>query len=90
MVLVIWADAARDGDFDGHPMAIPEASTVVNHTIGFLVESNAESVTLVQDITPDENTSRWPYGIPRGMVQSVQRLAIIPPESSTDPPTEAA
>lgn len=81
MVLVVWRDAARAADYDGAPADIPEM-TVINHTLGFLVEVTRDTLTIVQDISPYENTSRWPYGIPRGMVVSVTQL-VPPPELDT-------
>ena len=73
LVIVEWTDAARDPSFDGHPEDVV-AGTVTNHTAGFLMRETATEVVIVTDVTVDERTVRWPYGIPRRLVKRVVRF----------------
>lgn len=76
-VVVEWIDAALDPDYDGPPDGVMPG-TVVNRTIGFLLRSNRTEVVVVRDVSPHENTVRWPYAIPRKMVKSVVYLTESP------------
>lgn len=73
LVVVEWVDAARDPGFDGHPEDVV-AGTVTNHTAGFLMRETRTEVVVVTDVTVEERTVRWPYGIPKRLVRRIVRL----------------
>ena len=50
------------------------AGTVTNHTAGFLMRETRSEITVVTDVTVEERTVRWPYGIPRKLVRRVIRF----------------
>lgn len=84
-VIVEWEDAALD-DYDGPPEGF-NSSTVVNRTVGFMLRKNRKEVVLVRDVTPAENTIRWPYGIPRRLVKRIIELVEKPePTGGPDGP----
>lgn len=72
-VVVEWVDAALDPDYDGPPDGV-RPGTVVNRTIGFLLRQNRSEIVVVRDVSPEENTVRWPYAIPRKMVRAIVPL----------------
>jgi len=76
-VEIIWEDAAVDPEYDGKIESLPLAISVVNRTIGYLVKLTKKEAITVRDATDVENTVRWPYGIPRKLIQDIIYLTPI-------------
>ena len=72
--LVVWEDALHT-DHDG-ALADTPTKTVVNHTIGFLTSPHPSkhargATSIVQEVSPEEDSVRWVLTIPRGMVRGI-------------------
>lgn len=88
-VIVRWLDASRNPGFDGSISEIPDG-LVLNHTIGYLVSKTKKYVRLVQDVSPIENTVRWPYDIPASLVVGIDNLDLPKTTKQIPAVTESA
>ena len=76
LVLVFWEDANLGSD-DGPPDTVNRAAgSVLNVSAGFLMPGNRRDLVLCIDVSPHENTVRWPYTIPRKLVKEIRRTGI--------------
>lgn len=84
--LVVWEDAYMRSTSDGG-LTIDEItdSPVTCHMYGFILRSNAKSVTVASEYTPEDKTWRLIAVIPRKMVISEETLALVKPRKKKSP-----
>lgn len=59
-------------EYDGPAKDMPSTLLAINRTCGFLVEVTPSEVRLVRDVTDEDGTVRWPYAIPRQLIEEIR------------------
>lgn len=74
IVEVEWYDAHSLGAWRARQAYLDEAKTAECRSVGYLLKSNRDGVTLLQSLHPAEDKMTDSITIPRGTVKSVRRL----------------